>query len=119
MHTVKEKIKNKASAAKEKATVAKAHVAEKAEKATARSKGERQLAEEHRKIKEAGAKMDLHEEKAQHKVEKLNAKHNPLHHTTGTHNPLTGTHGHHTTTTGVHNPLTTGTHGHHGHGHHI
>ncbi|KAF5196741.1 Late embryogenesis abundant protein, group 1 protein [Thalictrum thalictroides] len=112
MHTVKEKVKNKASAANEKATVAKAHVAEKAEKATARSKGERQLAEEHRKMEEAGAKMDLHGEKAEHKAEKLNAKRNPLHHTTGTH-------GHHTTaTTGVHNPLT-GTHGHHGHGHHI
>ncbi|KAF3631884.1 putative plastid developmental protein DAG [Capsicum annuum] len=46
-----------------------------AEKARARTKEEKDIAEERRKEKEAEAKMELHESKAAHAGEKLEGKH--------------------------------------------
>ncbi|PNX94102.1 seed maturation protein [Trifolium pratense] len=69
-----EKLKNKASAAKEQADIYKAKIEEKAEKARARTKEEKVIAHERAKAKEAKAKMELHEAKAEHAAEKLSAK---------------------------------------------
>ncbi|WOG87102.1 hypothetical protein DCAR_0206324 [Daucus carota subsp. sativus] len=90
MRSVKEKVSNAASAAQEHVDIYKAHVQEKAEKATARTTEEKVIAHEKMKAKEAEAKMKLHEAKAEHAAEKLYGKHN-LHH----HDPvLAGTTGH-------------------------
>ncbi|XP_061361455.1 late embryogenesis abundant protein 6-like [Gastrolobium bilobum] len=78
MQSSKEKLKNVASAAKEQVDIYKAKIDEKAEKATARTKEEKVIAEERAKAKEAKAKMELHEAKARHAAEKLstNQSHN-------------------------------------------
>ncbi|KAJ7952671.1 Seed maturation protein [Quillaja saponaria] len=90
MQSAKEKLSNMASAAKEKADIYKAKIEEKAEKATAITEEEKVIAHERRKVKEAKAKMELHEDKAQHAAEKLNTKHSHLY---GHHEPhLMGTH---------------------------
>ncbi|XP_059318721.1 late embryogenesis abundant protein 6-like [Lycium ferocissimum] len=75
MHSVKEKVSNAASAAKEHVDIFKAKTEEKAEKAGARTKEEKDMAEERRKAKEAEAKMELHESKAGNAGEKLEGKH--------------------------------------------
>lgn len=62
-----------------------------AEKVGARTKEEKDIAEERRRAKEAEAKMELHEAKATHAGEKLEGKHAPY---TATKNPLGG-HDHH------------------------
>lgn len=54
-----------------------------AEKATARTKEEKEIAHERAKAKEAKAKMELHEAKARHASEKLAAK--QAHHVVGSH----------------------------------
>ncbi|WJX89372.1 hypothetical protein P8452_71375 [Trifolium repens] len=74
MQSTMEKLKNKASAAKEQADIYKAKIDEKAEKARARTKEEKVIAHERAKAKEAKAKMELHEAKAEHAAEKLRAK---------------------------------------------
>ncbi|KAJ7944607.1 Seed maturation protein [Quillaja saponaria] len=62
---------------------------EQAEKATARTKEEKVIAHESRKVKEAEANMELHVAKAQHAAEKLSAKQSHLY---GHHEPhLLGT----------------------------
>ncbi|KAF6138564.1 hypothetical protein GIB67_032458 [Kingdonia uniflora] len=102
MRTAKEKMSNMSSAGKEHVQIYKAKVEEKAEKARARTKGEKEIAVERRKAKEAQAKMELHAAKADHKAEKINAHHVPLAGGHGHHAPVVGGHGHHV-----------GTHGHH------
>ncbi|CAL5197856.1 unnamed protein product [Lathyrus oleraceus] len=74
MQSTMEKLKNKASAAKEQANIYKAKVDEKAEKARARTKEEEVIAHERAKAKEAKAKMELHDAKAKHAAEKLSTK---------------------------------------------
>ncbi|CAN4097823.1 unnamed protein product [Withania somnifera] len=74
MHSVKEKVSNAAAAGKEHVDILKAKAEEKAEKAVARTKEERTIAEEVRKAKEAEAKMELHQAKARHAAEKLQSK---------------------------------------------
>lgn len=64
-----------------------------AEKATARTEEEKEIAHQKRKAKEAEAKMKLHLEKAEHVAEKLHGKHHVLGH------DVYG--GHHTTPVGV------------------
>ncbi|XP_042489184.1 uncharacterized protein LOC122069273 isoform X2 [Macadamia integrifolia] len=49
-------------------------VKEKIENASARTPEEREMAHERRKDKEARANMEFHEEKAQHKADRLDAK---------------------------------------------
>ncbi|GLT91203.1 hypothetical protein SLE2022_091030 [Rubroshorea leprosula] len=105
MQSAKEKISNMASAAREHVNICKANIEEKAEKATARTEEEKQMAHERRKAKEAQAKMELHEAKARHAKDKLRAKvsrhfpghdHGPplvgAHH--GYNEPVVGQHGH-------------------------
>ncbi|PIA39890.1 hypothetical protein AQUCO_02600383v1 [Aquilegia coerulea] len=75
METVKEKVSNAAAVAKEKAKLYEAKVQEKAETATAKTREEKELAHERRKAKEAEAKMELHQTKAEIIAERLNAKH--------------------------------------------
>ncbi|KAM7254143.1 hypothetical protein ACFE04_031825 [Oxalis oulophora] len=75
MYGAKEKISNLTSAAKEKVKMSGAKVEEKADIATARTKEEREMVHEHKKAKEGQAKMELHQEKAQHAQDKLSAKH--------------------------------------------
>ncbi|XP_074326026.1 uncharacterized protein LOC141664066 [Apium graveolens] len=75
MHYVKEKVSNAASAGQEHVDITKAHLQEKAEKATARTKEEKAMAHEKRKAKEAEAKMNLHEAKAEHAADKLHGSH--------------------------------------------
>ncbi|XP_021765668.1 late embryogenesis abundant protein 18-like [Chenopodium quinoa] len=74
MQSAKHKVSNMASAAKEKIQVAKAKVEEEAQQATARTKEEKDIATELRKVKEAEAKAELHNSKAKHTAEKLDAK---------------------------------------------
>ncbi|XP_058224416.1 late embryogenesis abundant protein 18 [Rhododendron vialii] len=105
MHSAKEKISNMASAAKAHVDISKAKVDEKVEKATARSKEGKHVAEEQRKAKEAEAKMRLHEEKAEHAAEKFQGKHSHLLH--GHHQPVVGTHDHHQPVAGTAAPGTT------------
>ncbi|KAI3703514.1 hypothetical protein L1987_73644 [Smallanthus sonchifolius] len=50
-------------------------VKEKAEKATARTQEEKEIAHQRRKAKEAKGKMNLHDEKAEHVAEKMHGKH--------------------------------------------
>nr|XP_043630811.1 late embryogenesis abundant protein 18 [Erigeron canadensis] len=80
MHSVKEKVSNAASAAKAHVESYKAKMEEKAEKATARTEEEKEIAHQRRKAKEAEAKMNLHVEKAEHAAEKLHGKHHVLGH---------------------------------------
>ncbi|KAL8195863.1 hypothetical protein R6Q57_025353 [Mikania cordata] len=80
MHSVKEKVSNAASAAKAHVESYKANLEEKAEKATARTQEERDIAHQRRKAKEAEAKANMHAEKAEHASEKLHGKH---HHVLG------------------------------------
>ncbi|KAI7995278.1 Late embryogenesis abundant protein 6 [Camellia lanceoleosa] len=95
MHSAKEKVSNMASAAEEHVDIYKAKVEEKVEKAAARTKEEKDIAQELRKAKEAEAKMKLHEAKAEHAADKLHAKHSH-HHLCGDHNPtIVGAHGRH------------------------
>ncbi|KAL4565269.1 hypothetical protein LXL04_029357 [Taraxacum kok-saghyz] len=82
MHSVKEKVSNAASAAKAHVESYKANLEEKAEKATARTPEEKEIAHQRRKAKEAEAKMNLHVEKADHAAEKLHGKHHVLGHDT-------------------------------------
>ncbi|KAF5774609.1 putative Late embryogenesis abundant protein, LEA_1 subgroup [Helianthus annuus] len=94
MHSVKEKVSNAASAAKAHVESYKANVEEKAEKATARTHEEKEIAHQRRKAKEAEGNMNLHDEKAQHAAEKLHGKHHVLgHHQQpfGAMDPITGT----------------------------
>lgn len=77
------------------------------DKATARLPEEKEIAHQNRKVKEAQAKMELHEAKARHAAEKLAAKqtshlYGHVHHPRpvassgadyyGTHQPVVGTH---------------------------
>ncbi|KAI3505385.1 hypothetical protein L1887_27503 [Cichorium endivia] len=106
MHSVKEKVSNAASAAKAHVESYKANMEEKAEKATARTQEEKEIAHQRRKAKEAEAKMNLHVEKADHAAEKLHGKHHVLGHDSvagiygGHHQTPVGTVGQ-TTATGV------------------
>ncbi|KAK1430704.1 hypothetical protein QVD17_13644 [Tagetes erecta] len=95
MHSVKEKVSNAASAAKAHVESYKANVQEKAEKASARTQEEKEIAHQRRKAKEAEAKMNLHTEKAEHAAEKLHGKHHVMGHGYDT---VTGAYGgqHHT-----------------------
>ena len=71
-----------------------------AAQATARTKEEKQIAKEVRKVKEAEAKADLHADKARHAAEKLESKQAGHHyHIPGT-GIVTGT-GQHVSTTGM------------------
>ncbi|KAI3804529.1 hypothetical protein L1987_26140 [Smallanthus sonchifolius] len=92
MHSMKEKVSNAASAAKAHVESYKANLEEKAEKATARTQEERDIAHQRRKAKEAEAKMNLHVEKAEHAAEKLHGKHHVLGHG---HDTVTGVYGRH------------------------
>ncbi|AES90817.2 putative Late embryogenesis abundant protein, LEA-25/LEA-D113 [Medicago truncatula] len=87
MQSSMEKLKNKASAAKEQADIYKAKIDEKAEKRMARTKEEKVIAHERAKAKEHKAKMELHEAKARHAAEKLHTK-KP--HYYGHHGPVEG-----------------------------
>ncbi|GJT59153.1 late embryogenesis abundant protein 18 [Tanacetum coccineum] len=80
MKSVKEKVSNAASAAKAHVESYKANLEEKAEKATARTPEEREIAHQRRKAKEAEAKMNMHVEKADHAAEKQQGKHHILGH---------------------------------------
>ncbi|XP_042488748.1 late embryogenesis abundant protein 18-like [Macadamia integrifolia] len=71
MRAVKEKVSNMASAAKEHINICGAKPEEKAERAAGVDEG---IAEERRKVKEAQAKMELHEAKAEHRADRLDAK---------------------------------------------
>ncbi|KVH91725.1 late embryogenesis abundant protein 18-like [Cynara cardunculus var. scolymus] len=110
MHSVKEKVSNAASAAKAHVETYKANLEEKAEKATARTHEDKDIAHQRRKAKEAEANMNLHLEKADHAAEKLHGKHHVVGHDTvagaygGHHQTPVGTAGQTTTTT-----TTTGT----------
>ncbi|KAF1002216.1 late embryogenesis abundant protein 18-like [Apium graveolens] len=75
MHYVKEKVSNAASAGQEHVDITKAHLQEKAEKTTTRTKEEKQIAREKRKAKEAEVKMNLHEAKSEHAADKLHWSH--------------------------------------------
>ncbi|RAL52103.1 unnamed protein product [Cuscuta campestris] len=74
MDSVKQKVSNTASVAKQHLDILAAKSDEKVEKARARTEEEKEIAEERRKAKEAEAKMKLHEAKARHATEKLQAK---------------------------------------------
>ncbi|XP_039057300.1 late embryogenesis abundant protein 18-like [Hibiscus syriacus] len=74
MQTVKEKIGNMSSSAKEHVSTGKAKVEEKLEKAAATTEDEKKLAHERKKAKEARAKMELHQDKVKHLEEKLTPK---------------------------------------------
>ncbi|GAB4857814.1 hypothetical protein Ancab_015720 [Ancistrocladus abbreviatus] len=63
-----------ASSAKAHANICKAKAEEKADKATARTEEEKEIAHQMRKAKEAEAMAELHAEKARHAAEKLEAK---------------------------------------------
>ncbi|KAK9144487.1 hypothetical protein Sjap_004390 [Stephania japonica] len=105
MQTMKEKLRNMASAAKEHTKICGAKVDEKVEKSTARTEEEKKIAKEKRKAKEHGAKTELHAAKAAHMAEKLNAKRAQQGPMVGTHGaPVGAAYGHH------HGPLL-GTHG--------
>ena len=71
MEHAKEKMKDGASAAKAKASITQAKVAEKAEAATARSHDERALAHERGKAKVAAAEAELHQAKVTHREEAM------------------------------------------------
>ncbi|KAE8802368.1 hypothetical protein D1007_21920 [Hordeum vulgare] len=71
MEHAKEKMKDGASAAKAKATITQAKVAEKAEAATARSHDEKELAHERGAAKVAAAEAQLHQEKAAHREDAM------------------------------------------------
>ncbi|KAL5697835.1 hypothetical protein ACHQM5_028945 [Ranunculus cassubicifolius] len=62
MHSVKEKLSNLASSTKQCITASNANIAEK-------------LIHETKKAKNAASKMELHQAKADHKADKLNARH--------------------------------------------
>ncbi|KAK9120714.1 hypothetical protein Syun_018331 [Stephania yunnanensis] len=103
MQTVKEKLSNMASAAKEHTKICGAKVDEKVEKSTARTEDEKKIAHEKRKAKEHGAKTDLHAAKAAHKAEKLNAKRAQQRPMVGTHGaPVGAAYGHHGPLLGTH-----------------
>ncbi|OMO77256.1 Late Embryogenesis Abundant protein [Corchorus capsularis] len=74
MQTVKEKISNMASSAKEHMKICTAKAEEKMEKSTARTEEEKRIAHERRKAKEAQAEMELHQDKVRHAQEKLRPK---------------------------------------------
>ncbi|KAF5729694.1 hypothetical protein HS088_TW20G00058 [Tripterygium wilfordii] len=74
MQSAMEKLSNIARVAKAKVTICKAKVEEQAEKATARTIEQRELAHERRKAKEARAQMKLHQAKARHAEKKLSRR---------------------------------------------
>ncbi|XP_042488746.1 late embryogenesis abundant protein 18-like [Macadamia integrifolia] len=71
MRAAKEKVSDMASAAKEHINIGGAKAEENAERAAGVDKD---VAEERRKVKEAQAKMELHEAKAEHRADRLDAK---------------------------------------------
>ncbi|KAF7093194.1 hypothetical protein CFC21_095618 [Triticum aestivum] len=71
MNLAKEKVKDAASAAKAKAKITQAKVAEKTEAATARSHDERELAHERGKAKVAAAEAELYQAKVTHREEAM------------------------------------------------
>ncbi|KAI9176378.1 hypothetical protein LWI28_002069 [Acer negundo] len=92
MQPIKEKVSNTASSGKAHVDIYKAKAEEKVEKAAARTEEEKEIAHHLRKAKEAQAKMELHNSKAQHAADKLRAKQSQPHHTMlGTVPPQTGT----------------------------
>ncbi|XP_031288143.1 late embryogenesis abundant protein 6 [Pistacia vera] len=74
MHTVKEKVSNAASSGKAHVDIYKTKVEEQVEQAAARTEEEKEIAHQRGKAKEAQAKMELHQAKAEHTAEKLRAK---------------------------------------------
>lgn len=60
------------------------------EKASATTKGEKVIAEERRKAREAEAKMNLHEDKARHKAKREGAGHTHAAHATHAAHPADG-----------------------------
>ncbi|KAH0465752.1 hypothetical protein IEQ34_005855 [Dendrobium chrysotoxum] len=83
------KLKDMSSVAKFKLRKSAIATQEKKEKATARNRQEKEIAEERAKAKKAQAKADLHQEKADHRVASA-VHHAGLHHV-----PLSGHHHHH------------------------
>ncbi|KAL5728810.1 hypothetical protein ACHQM5_001850 [Ranunculus cassubicifolius] len=63
MHTIKEKLSNMSSSTKQHVKSSNANIEEK------------ELVHEKKKAKDAQAKMELHQAKADHKADKLNARH--------------------------------------------
>ncbi|KAK6250971.1 hypothetical protein SCA6_004976 [Theobroma cacao] len=99
MQSVKEKISNMASSAKEHMNIGKAKVEEdQMEKAAARTAEEKRLATESKKAKEARAKMELQQDKVRHAKERLRSKQPQYLHGYGYDHapPVSGTHGHQT-----------------------
>ncbi|XP_055832081.1 late embryogenesis abundant protein 6 [Solanum dulcamara] len=92
MHSVREKVSNAAAAGKEHVDILKAKAEEKAEKAVARTREGKRIAEEVRKAKEAEAKMELHQAKARHAAETLQSKQSHLGGIIGPHTHHHGTH---------------------------
>ncbi|XP_021295536.1 late embryogenesis abundant protein 6-like [Herrania umbratica] len=92
MQSVKEKISNMAGSAKEHMNIGKT------EEAAARTEGEKRLANERKKAKEARAEMELHQDKVRHAEERLRAKLPQYLHGYGYDHepPVAGTHGHQT-----------------------
>ncbi|XP_021904517.1 late embryogenesis abundant protein 18-like [Carica papaya] len=78
MQSAKEKISNMASSTKEHIKICMAKTEEKLEKATATTEEQKHIARERRKAKEAQAKMELHQAKAEHAAQKLRAKQGSL-----------------------------------------
>ncbi|XP_068634794.1 late embryogenesis abundant protein 6-like [Aristolochia californica] len=95
MQVMKEKAKNLASSAKEHMKIYKAKAEEKAAIAAAKTEGEKVVAHEVRKAKEAEAKRKLHEAKARHRMERANAQHARRMAATGGSNMYVSTHDHH------------------------
>ncbi|KAI5327654.1 hypothetical protein L3X38_027050 [Prunus dulcis] len=90
MQSAKEKLSNKACAAKEHANIYKAKAEEKIKKVTAKTEEQREIASEVRKAKEAKAKIELHEAKAEHAAEKLTASAKKSHVIHGQNDPAVG-----------------------------
>ncbi|CAN8287476.1 unnamed protein product [Cochlearia groenlandica] len=88
MHTVKEKISDKASTAKEKITICGAKAQGHAETTTARTSKEKKMAHEREKSNVAQAKANLHQSKAEHAADaQVHGHHLPGHHVPGRHVP--------------------------------
>ncbi|CAH2059291.1 unnamed protein product [Thlaspi arvense] len=82
MHSAKEKISDMASTAKEKINIGGAKAQGHAEKTMARTSQEKKMAHEREKTKEAQAKADLHQSKAEHAADaQVHAHHLPGHST--------------------------------------
>ncbi|ESQ52142.1 hypothetical protein EUTSA_v10017485mg [Eutrema salsugineum] len=82
MHSAKEKISDMASTAKEKLNISEAKAQGHAEKTMARTSKEKKMAHEREKSKEAQAKANLHQSKADHAADaQLHGHHLPGHST--------------------------------------